>query len=162
MSRSTGIEWCDPLNWGNRVVCANGYVLVRCPSYPNAKPNGYVFEHRLTMATLLGRPLESHEVVHHINFVRNDNRIENLALTTQSKHTAGHQAERSSLVKRALAFRGLVAYAKRRRLPRTTVKCACGCGMELITPDSQGRFHRYIQGHNQTGRRWRRKRAIAT
>ena len=75
---------------GEKQKHSEGYVLVWVDSIsPFAKMrdhHSYIFEHRLIVAKHLGRCLESWELVHHINGVRDDNRIENLELMDIKEH----------------------------------------------------------------------------
>lgn len=64
------------------------------------KPNGYIeftrgphkgrMQHDIIMEQSIGRRLQSGEIVHHINEIRSDNRIENLQLMTRSEHSRHH------------------------------------------------------------------------
>ena len=82
-------------NGGRNISKSNGYVKIYVkeddPYYSMATLN-YVHEHRLVMARHLGRCLDCNEVVHHKNGVRDDNRIENLTLTSKQKHNTGYGA----------------------------------------------------------------------
>jgi len=72
-----------------------GYVLILVGE------NRYMQEHRAIMSDYLGRSLTINEVVHHINGIKSDNRIENLRLMTNSEHTTLHNTgtKNSELVK---------------------------------------------------------------
>lgn len=86
-------------NQGGRII-EHGYVSIWKPNHPNANKKGYVRENRLVMASHLGRPLEEHEDVHHINGIKDDNRIENLELLSRSEHIKFHWTENKDLYKR--------------------------------------------------------------
>lgn len=63
-----------------------GYKLVLRLNHPMANSKGYILEHRLVMSEYLGRELSRKELVHHVNGIKDDNRIENLSLLTPTTH----------------------------------------------------------------------------
>lgn len=81
---------------GGRILVVGGYIQVRlqpddpffCMAMQKAKGASYVFEHRLVMAKQLGRPLEDHETVHHIDGDRTNNDPSNLQLRS-GRHGSG-------------------------------------------------------------------------
>lgn len=74
---------------GGRYSDGNGYIVV----YRNGE-HGRIkaLEHRVVMEQALGRPLRAFENVHHINGVRDDNRLENLELWVKPQPN-GQRAE---------------------------------------------------------------------
>ena len=79
--RTGSAKWQErKMKPGHRQRNGEGYMYVFQPDSVMANNKGFVLEHRMVLATHLGRPLLPDESVHHVNGVKDDNRVENLEL----------------------------------------------------------------------------------
>ncbi|MFZ5559294.1 MAG: HNH endonuclease [Patescibacteria group bacterium] len=77
-----------PANFKGKRYCL-GYVLIYQPNHPFRSHNNCIRESRLVMEKKIRRYLKPEEVIHHINGIKDDNRIENLELfSTHKEHLA--------------------------------------------------------------------------
>lgn len=77
--------------WKGGTRIHQNYIQVYAPSHPRAsKTNPYVFEHIMVAESKLERSIGIHEVVHHINGDKQDNRPENLDVLLRKDHVHAH------------------------------------------------------------------------
>lgn len=72
---------------GGKIKNGDGYILIYKPEHPRAVSGNYVYEHHLIWEEANGKLLPSNWVIHHINGIKDDNRIENLAAMSKSEHS---------------------------------------------------------------------------
>lgn len=82
----------DKCNFWNGGVgnTSKGYRVVKMPSHHRANSRGYVLEHILIFEKETGIKVPDNCCVHHLNGIKNDNRIDNLCLMSFSAHTKHH------------------------------------------------------------------------
>jgi len=85
------------LGWkGGRNKTSHGYICLFMPDHPRALKSGYVYEHIVVAEKIVGRGITHKEVIHHINGVKSDNRVENLVVCQdQKEHFLIHQRQRA-------------------------------------------------------------------
>ena len=78
----------DNPNWrGGKRKTHRGYIRITIAPYKRK------YEHILIIEKKLGRKLKANELVHHINGVKHDNRVENLRVMTIAEHTILHMTK---------------------------------------------------------------------
>ncbi len=77
---------------------SQGYVLIRKRNHPKTNYIGYVKRAILVMEKKLERYLESKEIIHHINGIKDDDQLENLMLfPNESEHAKYHYPKGAKL-----------------------------------------------------------------
>lgn len=103
-----------------------GYIMVPISKnsffWDMALKRGYILQHRLVMAQHLGRCLTQDELVHHLNRVKDDNRLENLVLTSRSEHLHLVEPYRQRIVDLEMKVKDLTTRMRRQELIRNYVK----------------------------------------
>jgi len=75
---------------GHKRITKYGYIEIKDSNFINTsnKYDKFVLEHRKIMSEYLNRPLKEYEHVHHINYIKTDNFLDNLYLCSSiSEHT---------------------------------------------------------------------------
>jgi hypothetical protein len=80
-----------------RHLMPSGYIRVYVPGHPMAKRDGYALEHRYVMHEAGVHIPDGHHV-HHLNGVKADNRLTNLAVVPASEHHRHHVREAGYVV----------------------------------------------------------------
>lgn len=96
----------NPKSWGNhksgadcprwsddKIISSHGYVKLRVGvEHPLADPNGYAYEHLVVWIAAGNQRPTAHQLLHHKNENKTDNRLGNLELITRLEHARKHHS----------------------------------------------------------------------
>ncbi len=95
-------------NWNGGVRTTKaGYRQILCPGHQRADSSGYVMEHILVWERATCIPVPKYCCIHHLNGIKDDNRIENLCMMEHTAHTVFHHtgAKRSEETRKRISER---------------------------------------------------------
>lgn len=120
LNRSEARKGEKSSNWrGGVKKTKKGYRMVLCPGHHRADRRGYVLEHIYVWEKESGIPLPDNCCVHHLNGIKDDNRIENLSVMLQNAHTVYHHtgAKRKESTKALISAKAKERFADKRNHP---------------------------------------------
>lgn len=124
----------NPHHWKGGVKIDRGRVLIYSPNHPFRTKQGYVYEHRLVMEEHLGRYLTPKEIVHHIDFNKKNNRLDNLYLFSSDKeHRKYHNTIRRAIREELNLIKTKKDYNHKYKYSHNN-KCSCGKLITNIAP----------------------------
>jgi hypothetical protein len=120
LNRSEARKGEKSSNWNGGIrTTKKGYRMVLCPGHHRSDSSGYVMEHIFVWEKETGIPLPDNCCVHHLNGIKDDNRIENLCVMLQRAHTVHHHtgAKRSESTKALISAKAKERFADKRNHP---------------------------------------------
>ena len=96
-----------------------GYTLIFQPDHHRADSRGYVLEHILVFERETGISVPDGCCIHHLNGIKDDNRIENLCMMTHGAHTVMHHAgkKHSDSTKQIMSEKAKKRFSDKRNHP---------------------------------------------
>lgn len=134
--------------WNIKKIISKGdYQYALVPEHPKSTKNGYVLLHRVIMENHIGRILNENEVVHHKDYNKKHNIIENLELMTIMEHAKLHSSKGRQIVLLRCPWckKEFVIYRNKTHLQKPS-KYNCTC----CSKQCRGKLYREIQLHGVT------------